>query len=86
MKTGASLFGVIVIGVLLNILGIKLNGVLGLPFYLDNVGTILSAMVGGYIPCITVYHLPINCAALRYRISCFRSYSLPFGAVSSADC
>ena len=54
MKTGASLFGVIVIGVLLNILGIKLNGVLGLPFYLDNVGTILSAMVGGYIPCITV--------------------------------
>lgn len=54
MKTGASLFGVIVIGVLLNILGIKLNGVLGLPFYLDNVGTILSAMAGGYIPCITV--------------------------------
>lgn len=54
LQTGASLFGVIVIGVLLNILGIKLNGVLGLPFYLDNVGTILSAMAGGYIPCITV--------------------------------
>ncbi len=54
LQTGASLFGVIVIGVLLNILGIKLNEVLGLPFYLDNVGTILSAMAGGYIPCITV--------------------------------
>ena len=53
-KTGLSLVCVIGTGVLLNILGIKLNSLLGLPFFIDNIGTILSAMVGGYIPCITV--------------------------------
>ena len=53
-KSIASLIGVIVVCILLNILGTKLNGVLGLPLFIDNIGTILSAMLGGYIPCITV--------------------------------
>lgn len=53
-KSIASLIGVIVVCILLNILGTKLNGALGLPLFIDNIGTILSAMLGGYIPCITV--------------------------------
>lgn len=53
-KTGLSLVGIIVIGILLNILGSKLNGALGSPLFIDNIGTLLSALLGGYIPCITV--------------------------------
>lgn len=56
-KTGnkwLSLVSIIVICVLLNLLGARLNDFLGLPLYLDNIGTVLSALLGGYIPCITV--------------------------------
>ena len=52
--TITSLLGVIAAGVLLNLLGIQINGWLGLPLYLDNVGTLLSALVGGYLPCVAV--------------------------------
>ena len=40
--------------IILNNLGTRLNEIFGLPLYLDNVGTILAALSGGYIPCITV--------------------------------
>ena len=53
-RTWLSLFALVAVCVLLNYLGARLNGLLGLPFYLDNVGTILSALLGGYIPCVTV--------------------------------
>lgn len=53
-RTWLSLIALIVICVLLNNLGARLNGLLGLPFFIDNIGTILSALLGGYIPCITV--------------------------------
>ena len=46
--------GLVVCGILLNILGTRINGWLNLPFYLDNIGTILTALVGGYLPCIAV--------------------------------
>ena len=49
-----SFFGLVIICILLNNLGTRLCGALGLPLYLDNVGTILSAILGGYLPCITV--------------------------------
>ncbi len=41
-------------GMLLNFLGNWLNNALGLPFYLDTIGTILVALVGGYLPAIVV--------------------------------
>ena len=53
-KSIVSLLLTIIICISLNIAGTKLNGLLGLPLYLDNIGTILSAAAGGYIPCITV--------------------------------
>ena len=53
-KKWLSLVCVILICIFLNILGSKLNELIGLPLYLDNIGTILSALLGGYIPCITV--------------------------------
>ena len=53
-KTITSLLCVIAACVLLNLIGIKINGVLGTPMYFDNVGTVMSALIGGYIPCITV--------------------------------
>ncbi len=49
-----SLLGVIVAGVALNLIGKNINTLLGLPLFLDNIGTLLSALAGGYIPCITV--------------------------------
>ena len=53
-KTGASLVGVIVVCILINLLGTRVNALLGLPLYIDDIGTILAALAGGYIPCITV--------------------------------
>ena len=49
-----SLVYIIIICVLLNLLGARLNSLIGLPLYIDNIGTILSALLGGYIPCVTV--------------------------------
>ena len=53
-KTGLSLIAIIIGGILLNILGTKVNALLGLPLFIDDIGTILAAVLGGYIPCITV--------------------------------
>ena len=53
-KTGISLLCVIAAGILLNILGTKVNAALGLPLFIDDIGTVLVAVAGGYIPCITV--------------------------------
>jgi len=53
-KSAVSLIGVILAGILLNLLGTRINEALGLPLFIDNIGTILSAVLGGYIPCITV--------------------------------
>ena len=54
LRTYLLLFLTIVAGVLLNFLGARLNGLLSLPFYIDNIGTILVAMLGGYLPSIAV--------------------------------
>lgn len=53
-RTWLSLLALVVVCVLLNNLGARLNGLLGLPFFIDDIGTILAALLGGYIPCITV--------------------------------
>lgn len=49
-----SLLVLVVVCVFLNFLGARINALFGLPFFIDNIGTILSALLGGYIPCITV--------------------------------
>ena len=57
MKSGRSLallLGSIAAGLALNILGSRLNARLGLPLFFDGVGTILTALTGGFIPCVTV--------------------------------
>ena len=46
--------GLTACGILINILGARINVWFNLPFYLDNIGTILTALVGGYLPCIAV--------------------------------
>lgn len=53
-RTWLSLIILVAVCVLLNNLGARLNGLVGLPFFIDNIGTILAALLGGYIPCITV--------------------------------
>ena len=53
-RTWLSLIALVAVCVLLNNLGSRLNGLAGLPLYIDNIGTILAALLGGYIPCITV--------------------------------
>lgn len=53
-QSALSLLGVIAACVILNIIGIRLNALLGLPLFLDDTGTVLAALIGGYIPCITV--------------------------------
>ena len=87
-NTAITLLSVIAAGVLLNLLGIQLNSLLGLPLYLDNVGTILSAVMGGYIPCITVGFLTniINGFSSSYSIYyCVISVFIAVAAVSFAD-
>ena len=87
-KTGVSLVGIIVGCIFLNILGTKLNGALGLPLFIDNIGTILSAMLGGYIPCITVGFFTniINGFSDSYSIYyCIISVLIAVAAVSFAE-
>ncbi len=45
------------VGVLLNFIGAQAAVLLGLPLYLDNVGTLLCASLGGYVPGIIVGYL-----------------------------
>ena len=54
LRNAALLFGLIGGGLALNFIGSQLNNLFGLPFYFDNTGTILTAAVGGYLPCIAV--------------------------------
>ena len=54
LRNAALLFGLIGAGLVLNFIGSRLNNLFGLPFYFDNIGTILTAAVGGYLPCIAV--------------------------------
>ena len=53
-QSALTLLLLIIGGIALNILGNKLNGLLGLPLYLDCCGTVAAALMGGYLPCITV--------------------------------
>ncbi len=55
--------GLIIAGSLINFLLFKLVNSLGLPLYLDNVGSILASVLGGYIPGIFAGFLTniINC-------------------------
>ncbi len=46
--------GLVAVGLALNLTGTNINRYFGLPFYFDNIGTILTAMIGGYLPCIVV--------------------------------
>lgn len=54
IKSIVTLFATIAVGITLNIVAAKLNGLTGSPLFLDIIGTALTALVGGYIPCITV--------------------------------
>ena len=75
-KTWLSLVYIIIICIMLNLLGARLCGALGLPLYLDNIGTVLAALLGGYIPCVTVGFLSniIN--------SIFSSYSIYYCVIT----
>ena len=44
----------IVLGILLNIVPTKVVGVVGLPLFLDCIGTLLAAMLGGVFPAVLV--------------------------------
>ena len=43
--------------VLINLLPSRTAGALGIPLYLDNIGTLLAAILGGYLPGILVGYL-----------------------------
>ena len=76
-------FALVACGVLLNILGTTVNGWLGLPFYFDNIGTILTALVGGYLPCIAVgffYNLIVGIGDPITTYYCFISVIIAWAA------
>ena len=54
MKRSIRLFLFYGVCVLLNILPNRLVGALGIPLFIDNIGTILSAVLGGYLPGVLV--------------------------------
>lgn len=83
-----SLIALIAVGIALNVLGTELNGLLGLPLYIDDIGTILTAMLGGYIPCITVgfFTNVINGLSDSYSMYyCVISVFIAVAAVAFAD-
>ncbi len=82
-STWLSLLGLVAACLALNNLGIFFNGALGLPFYLDNIGTILAALLGGYIPCITVGFLTNLVAAITNPDSIYYCIISVFIAVAA---
>lgn len=49
-----SMILLIVVGLLLNVIPAKIALAVGLPLYLDCLGTVLTAMLGGYLPAVVV--------------------------------
>ncbi len=49
--------GLCVAGVVLNVAGSRIPGLLGIPLFLDNIGTITTAVLGGYLPGITIGYI-----------------------------
>ena len=75
--------GLVVCGILLNILGTRINAGLRLPFYFDNIGTILTALVGGYLPCIAVgffYNIIVGIGDNMTTYYCFISVLIAWAA------
>ena len=75
--------GLVACGILLNILGTRINGWLNLPFYLDNIGTILTALVGGYLPCIALgffYNIMVGIGDNMTTYYCFISVLIAWAA------
>ena len=75
-RSWQSLVCVVAAGIALNILGSKLNAALGLPLYFDGIGTVLAAMLGGCIPCITAGFLT------NIILGIFDSYTTYFCVIS----
>ena len=46
--------GLIAAGIVLNLVCARVASWLGLPLYFDCIGTVLAAVVGGYMPAITI--------------------------------
>lgn len=46
-RSWLSLLCIVAVGIALNLLGTKINAVFELPLYIDSIGTILSALLGG---------------------------------------
>lgn len=87
-KTGVTLVCIIIGGTLLNMLGAKLNAALGLPLFIDGIGTVLAAVLGGYIPCITVGFLSNIIGGLSDSYTtyyCIISVLIAVAAVSYAE-
>lgn len=82
-STWLSLITLVFLCLILNNLGSRLNGALGLPFYFDNIGTILAALLGGYIPCITVGFLSNLVAGFHSPDSVYYSVISVFIAVAA---
>ena len=50
----AKLLGLILFGIMLNFICNRIAGALNLPFYLDCIGTIAAALIGGFVPGVMV--------------------------------
>ncbi|MCR5107393.1 MAG: HD domain-containing protein [Lachnospiraceae bacterium] len=54
VKNRVAVCGLVILGILVNMGFNRLASVLGTPFYLDTIGTVVSASLGGYVPGIIV--------------------------------
>ena len=83
LRNALLLFGMIGVGLALNFLGSQINSLFGLPFYIDNIGTILIAAIGGYLPCIAVgffYNIIAAVSSPMSEYYCFISVLIAFAA------
>ena len=76
----------IAVGIGLNFLGRGLNSLLGLPLFLDNIGTILTAMTGGLVPCITVGFFSNIINGFNDAISMYYSFISILIATAAVEC
>ena len=54
LEHSKSVMLLIVVGLLLNVIPAKIALAIGLPLYLDCIGTVVTAMLGGYLPAVIV--------------------------------
>ena len=73
-----------ILGIVINIAGAQFASRLGLPLYLDSIGTVMIAVIGGYLPGVITGFLSNVINALSDPINAYYSFTNVLIAVAAA--